>query len=162
MPRMLHTLVAAAAVCALAAPAFADPDKGFLKKAIEGDNSEIQLGKIAEAKSGSREVREYGHMLVMDHSKHKADAMTMGQQAGLKPSDGIAAEAKRESRKLDRLSGPAFDREFASYMVKDHTKDIRDYEKQSRKHDLTAGFARQTLPTLHQHLDTALRLRGHL
>jgi len=59
------------AALAAAAPAFAASDKAFLNKAMQGDNSEIQIGKLAEQKGASQGARDFGHMLVMDHGMHK-------------------------------------------------------------------------------------------
>ena len=54
---------------------------------------------------------------------------------------------------------PAFDREFARYMVQDHKTDISDFEKQVATGDkATADLARQTLPVLRKHLATAEHL----
>jgi putative membrane protein len=154
--------IAACAVAVLSASsAFAAADKAFLKKAMEGDNSEIHLGQMAAQKGASAGVRDFGRMLVSDHTKGKADVLPVAQSHRLTPNDDIAMEAKAEAAKLDHLSGPAFDREFASYMVKDHKKDIADYEKQAKKGDAaTASFAKQTLPTLRKHLQMAQQLRG--
>jgi putative membrane protein len=61
--------------------------------------------------------------------------------------------------KLAKLSGDAFDREFAKAMVDDHKKDIKEFEKESKKpDDAAASFAKETLPTLQKHLETAQSL----
>ena len=41
----------------------------------------------------------------------------------------------KERQKLAGLSGPAFDREFARYMVKDHKDDISDFSKAAASGD---------------------------
>ena len=76
MNRHLVLSIAASAVAVLSASsAFAAADKAFLKKAMEGDNSEIHLGQIAAQKGASAGVRDFGQMLVSDHTKGKADAL---------------------------------------------------------------------------------------
>ncbi len=83
----------------------------------------------------------------------------MAQGHGVGDTAELAPEAKAEARKLERLSGPAFDREFARYMVTDHRKDIADFEKAARSRDrATAALARETLPDLRKHLKTAQQL----
>lgn len=143
---------------ALAAPSFAASDKAFLKKAMEGDNSEVHLGKLAEQRGSSQGLRDFGRMLDMDHGMHKDKVATLASSMGEKPTDDMTAEAKLEDRKLQRLSGPKFDREFARYMVKDHKKDISDYEKQAKGKGPVADMARDTIPILRKHLDTAEQL----
>jgi putative membrane protein len=62
--------------------------------------------------------------------------------------------------KMSKLSGDSFDREFAKHMVADHKKDIKDYEKAAKKNDAAGAYAKEALPTLHKHLETAQSLGG--
>jgi putative membrane protein len=52
--------------------AFAETSKQFLQNAIQGDNAEIMLGRMAEMKGSSPSVQEFGTTLFDDHSKAKA------------------------------------------------------------------------------------------
>ena len=159
MNRSLRVALTLAASTGFATSALAAGDKSFLKKALEGDNSEIRLGRMAEQNGSSAGTRNFGHMLNIDHAKAKADALPVATAHGLAATDDMAPEATEEAGKLKRLSGASFDREFASYMVKDHKKDIADFEKQARSGDRsTARLARATLPALRQHLAMAERL----
>jgi putative membrane protein len=143
----------------LAGAAFAGPDQTFLKKALEGDNSEMALGQLAEQHASSPAVRDYGRMLREDHAAAKAKALPVAQAHGVPDTTEMAPEAKAEAKKLEALSGAAFDREFARYMVGDHKKDIADFEKQAKGGDPpTAALARDTLPDLRKHLKTAQQL----
>ena len=128
---------------------------------MEGDNSEMRLGEIAEQKGASPELRAFGRMLVTDHAKAKADALTLAKAHGIAPTGEMASEAREEVKKLADLSGPAFDREFAGYMVKDHEQDIKDFTKAAENKDQdVARLARATLPVLREHLETARKLAG--
>ena len=159
MNRSLRLALAVVAWVGFSGSAFAAGDKAFLNKAMEGDNSEMRLGQMAAQNGSSRGVREFGHMLNTDHAKAKADALPVAKAHGLAPTDEMAPEAKEEAGKLKDLTGTAFDREFASYMVDDHKKDIADFEKQARDGDRsTARLARATLPPLRRHLTTAEQL----
>src|SRR3982751_4722067 len=134
--------LAFAATAATAAPARTAEDKAFLKKAMEGDNSEMHLGAIAEKKGASAGVRDFGRTLSTDHAKALGEVEPVARAHGMAPSKEMAPEAKAEAAKLGHLSGAAFDREFAEYMVKDHKKDIAEFEKQTRVGDAsTAALA---------------------
>lgn len=131
-------------------------DTAFLTDAMEGDNSEVALGKIAEQKGGSKGVKDLGRMLETDHSAHKEKVAALARQAGLPVTDDIKDEAKSLETKLNGLSGAAFDKEFVSATVDAHKKDIAKYEQQAKSGDQqTAKLAQQTLPTLKKHLATA-------
>lgn len=153
---MFRASLLAAAMALIATPVLAAPPRQFLTKAIEGDNSEMRLGALAEQRGASPRVRDFGRTLQSDHAEARRQAVAVAQRMGVPATHEIAPEARAERRKLNRLSGRAFDREFARYMVEDHRKDIRDFEMQARSRDrATADLARQTLPALHKHLDMA-------
>ena len=82
------------------------------------------------------------------------------------PSDGdticdvLALMDRLEAKKLAKLSGADFDREFAQHEVKDHEKDIKKFEKETAKlkdADLKA-WAEKQLPVLREHLAMAQKL----
>ena len=58
------------------------------------------------------------------------------------------------------MSGEAFDREYVKMMVKDHKKDVADFQKESmRGADADVkSFATRTLPTLQEHLQMIQRI----
>jgi len=158
MHRSLGLILVASLVFGAGA-ANAASDSAFLKKAMEGDNSEIHLGQMAEQHGASAGTRDFGSALVSDHTKAKTAALPVARAHNLGDDTNMAPEAKREAAKLQGLHGQAFDREFARYMVKDHKKDIEDFEREARSGDAsTAALARQTLPDLRKHLAMAQKL----
>ena len=108
-----HTFVTAAAALALTAaglsPALAESGKKFIQHAVQGDNAEIEMGHLAAQKSGNQQVKDFGNMLVTDHTTAKNQATDVGRQIKVKPSDGLPRAARREERKLKGMSGAAFD-----------------------------------------------------
>jgi len=141
------------ATTALAAP----PSRAnFLKDAIKGDNSEIKLGQLAERKGGKPAVRQFGRTLVADHTKAKAEASRVASKLGISPPSRSMLKADAEYVKLKVLSGKSFDREFVSYMVRDHKRDIHDFSHMARAHSGPVGdLARKQLPALRKHLHIA-------
>ena len=79
---------------------------------------------------------------------------------GVRDTGRIIPEAAAEKRRLMRLGGRAFDREFVRYMVEDHHKDISDFREHAAGRGAVAELARRTLPVLERHLQTAERLAG--
>jgi putative membrane protein len=141
-----------------AASAQSGASRHFIEDALMGDNSEMMLGKLAAERGANPEVRAYGQTLYDDHARARAQAIPLARQAGLQVTDKPMPEAAQERRKLETLHGQAFDREFTSYMVKDHKKDISEFEREARKGGPTADLAKQTLPVLRKHLATAQHL----
>jgi putative membrane protein len=143
-----------------AASSATDADKQFLTSAIEGDNSEMALGGIALARGSTVAVRDFGFTLITDHRKAKIGAEDIAGQLGVTTPDDIKPEARDEMQKLMGLSGTAFDQEFASYMVQDHTKDIADFKDEAKNKDQVGTYAAKTLPTLEKHLSIAQSLQS--
>ena len=145
-------LLAAATTSAFAAKSPQD----FIQDAIQGDNAEIMLGQIATQKSSNPRVQQYGETLVADHSAAKQQANDVAKSLGVTPPDHPMAEAQDEQTKLSKLSGAAFDRDFLDGMVKDHEKDIKEFEDQAKANQgPTSDLAAKQLPVLQKHLKMA-------
>jgi putative membrane protein len=82
----------------------------------------------------------------------------VASELGMNPPSGSSVMEKATYLKLKILSGKSFDRAFANAMVKDHQGDIKDFQKEAAKTDAAGDFAKQTLPTLHKHLQMAQSL----
>lgn len=147
-----------ALTCAIATSAMAKSDKEFITDAIKGDNSEIALGQLAVQKGGSDAVKTFGKTLVDDHGKAKDDAMAVAKKLSVEAPDGITDEAQAESTKLQAMSGADFDREFKTYMISDHQKDIADFQDEAKSKGKAAKLAEKALPTLQKHLEIAQSL----
>ncbi len=81
-----------------------------------------------------------------------------GQDRGVSSASGSDSDMK----KLHGLTGSDFDREFVRMAVKDHQKDVREFEQGSKKaedQELKA-WIEKTLPTLREHLQTAQSLQS--
>ena len=153
-------LFAGSVVAALAlTPAYADSPRHFLRDALQGDNSEIMLGRLASDQARSPAVRYYCQTLVSDHRQARDEVLSAGSQFGLRRDRDIAPEARDERDKLLGLHGRDFDREFVRYMVDDHRKDISAFRDEAREdHGAASDLARSQLPTLRKHLRMAIAL----
>jgi putative membrane protein len=149
-------LIVAAYVC----PALAKTDKDFLTDAIQGNLAEISVGELAQKNGNSDRVRSFGQMLVQDHSAANEKATKLAKEHDLTPPTQPKPEEKELSDKLAKLSGDEFDKDFANAMVEDHKKAIKEFEEQAQGSGDVASFAKETIPTLKKHLETAESLAG--
>ena len=89
-----------------------NPDASFYKKAAEGGLAEVELGNLAQKKSADQSVKDFGAMMVKDHSaandKLKALADSKSIKLPTKPSVGQMAS----KTKLEVLSGKTFDKSY--------------------------------------------------
>ena len=157
--KVMLTAAAGLPLLLAAGTAMAKTDKSFISDAVKGDNSEVSLGKLAVSKGASKGVRDFGQSLEADHAKARRQAVAVATRMGVTPPTGMKDEAKSERQKLEKLSGSAFDREFARYMVEDHKKDIEEFTDEARHGgQRVSKLAKMQLPTLKKHLKMAEKL----
>jgi putative membrane protein len=144
----------------LASTAYAaeSPSKTFLKKAIEGNYAEVQMGQLAQQNGQNDGVKKFGQMLSDDHSAANQKAMNAAKSMGMTPPDGPSAKQKADYLKMSKVTGAQFDHDFARHMVADHQKDIAEYKKEAKQSDAAGEYAKGEIDVLQKHLDTARSL----
>ena len=158
---MLRKILLAAAIAVPGAASVAAPPSVFLPKAIDGNFSELMLGRQIQARGASQQVRNFGAMLVRDHSNGLAQAQAIADRIHLRHPAAMTPEARREMRLLRGMTGRSFDREVRRYMINDHLKDIAEFRAQVRTGDrATSGYAAATVPVMRRHLATARSIRA--
>jgi putative membrane protein len=132
-------------------------DQSFVKKAGAGGMAEVELGKLATEKASSDDVKKFGQRMVDDHSKANDQLKQLASQKGVNLPSDLEAKDKALKDHLSKLSGEQFDRAYMKNMVRDHTKDVAEFRKESKsaKDNDLKNFASQTLPTLEDHLKQA-------
>jgi len=152
----------AALVVLVASPALAadNASQAFLKKAIEGNYAEIQMGKLAQQNGQNDNVKQFGQMLTDDHTAATQKAMDAAKAMNVPPPDGPSAKQKADYDKMAKMNGDRFDRDFARHMIADHEKDIAEYKKEAKQADAAGDYAKGEIDVLQKHLDTANSLRS--
>jgi putative membrane protein len=150
------TLLALLALPFVASAAESMPAGTFLKTAAGADHAEVGAGNLAADRGASAAVKDYGRRLAGDHGAHLQKVQALADRMHVSLPAGPPPDARAEARRLERLHGRAFDRAFAQAMVTDHLKAIALFEAQARRGDrATSALARDTLPTLREHLRMA-------
>jgi putative membrane protein len=134
-------------------------DQKFVIEAIQGDLAEIKMGELAQQSGATDAVKQYGQMLVADHSAHLAKAKSLAQSMNMMPPAAPSAKQTSAYDKVSKLKGAAFDKAFTRDAVRDHRKDISEFQKEAKKSGEVGDFAKETLPTLQKHLQAAQRIQ---
>jgi putative membrane protein len=132
-------------------------DQKFVKKAAQGGMAEVELGKLATQKASSDDVKKFGQRMVDDHTKANDQLKQIAGNKGISLPTDLDAKDQALKDRLSKLDGEQFDRAYMKNMVRDHTKDVSEFRKEStsaKDNDLK-NFASQTLPTLEDHLKEA-------
>jgi putative membrane protein len=136
-------------------------DADFMVKAASGGMLEVQLGKLAQTNGGSQAVKDFGSMMVRDHSKGGEELRSLAGARRLVIPDSISNDQRKERDNLEKKTGKNFDKAYIDLMVQDHKDDIDEFDKASKNAndpDIKA-FAAKTTPMLRMHLDSAETLQ---
>jgi putative membrane protein len=129
-------------------------DQSFVRKALEGGAAEVQLGQLAQQKSQSEDVKQFGQKMVQDHTQLGDQMKPIAQQLGVKEPKGPSKKDKELIAKLEALSGPQFDEAYIQAMVKDHKQDLKEFKDaaQTAQNPNVKQAAQQGAGVISQHL----------
>jgi putative membrane protein len=134
--------------------AASNPDASFYKNAAEGGIAEVNAGRLAQDKGNSQQVKDFGAMMVKDHSaaNEKLQALASSKSITLPTSPSVGQMASKA--KLDVLSGDTFDKSYVKGQISAHRQTVALFRKEiSAGQDADAkAFAAATLPTVRAHL----------
>jgi len=129
-------------------------DSEFAVKAASGGMLEVELGRMAQEKAQSQQVKDFGAMMVKDHSKANDELKALASSKNIVLPSTLGEEEQKHVDELAKLSGKEFDKKYVSMMVDDHKKDVDEFKEtanDAKDPDIKA-FASKTLPTLEEHL----------
>ncbi len=134
----------------------------FVLKAASGGLMEVEAGTLAQQKAKSKRVKDFGSMMVRDHSKANEELKSIASAKNINIPTAMLPAHQKHIDMMAKMSGAAFDKHYMSMMLDDHKKDVSDFKKASTglKDDAIKSFAGKTLPTLQMHLDSAKAIHG--
>lgn len=142
----------------------AAPDTGdakFATEAASGGMTEVILGKLAAQKGVSSKVKDFGNMMVTDHSKANDQLIALAKTKNITLPTAPNSDDQKTIDELSKKSGSDFDKAYVDNMVADHKKDIKGFQNASQncKDADIKAFATNTLPTLQKHLDAITAIK---
>jgi putative membrane protein len=141
-----------------------DTDADFVKEAARGGMMEVELGNYAEQNAQHPRVKNFGAMMVRDHSRANEELKSIASSKNFAIPASVEEDHKGKMNDLQKKTGADFDKDYISSMVDDHQKDIDAFKKEAedgRDPDLKS-FAVKSLPILETHLDSAKNIKGAL
>lgn len=126
----------------------------FAVKAANGGMLEVQLSQLALKKTPTPALREYADMMIKDHEKANAELKELAAKKNITLPATIDIDNQEIYEKMDQLSGPDFNAQYAKTMLKSHEATVKLFDEAAK--DVTnadvRAFAVKTLPTLKMHL----------
>lgn len=132
-------------------------DQDFAVNTANAGMTEIQAGQLAVSQGMSKDVKEYGQMMIKDHTAAADRLKTIAATKNITLPAAISPEMQKNIDALQKETGKKFDKDYMTMMVSDHKKVISAFEDESKNGsdaDIRA-FADSTLHTLQKHLDNA-------
>ncbi len=136
----------------------------FLVKAAAGGMMEVDLGSLAQQKATSSDVKDFGSMMVADHSDANSKIKILAAARNVTLPSALSDDHKKMLDDLNAKKGKDFDKAYIDMMVNDHKEDISEFEKASNdiKDADVKAFVDNTLPVLRKHLDAAQAVQKKL
>lgn len=136
-------------------------DRNFIVEAAQGGTTEVQLGQLAVSKRDGRRVQQFGQRMIQDHSAANNKLMTVAASVGMRlptdPRRAMGAKGRADYARLAPLHGDHFARAYMANQVRAHIQTIALFRREARygHNPMVRQFARNTLPTLEDHLAMA-------
>jgi putative membrane protein len=142
-----------------------DKNLDFVKEAAYGGLMEVELGKYAQKNAQNKRVRNFGAMMVKDHSKANDELKSLAQKKNYDIPNTLDDKHLKMVNDIQEKRGADFDKEYMNQMVDDHEKDVDQFKKFAENNndkidaDLKS-FASKTLPVLLMHEDSAKNIKN--
>jgi putative membrane protein len=101
-------------------------DRDFVSELLDVNTAEVQLGTMASERGASADVKQFGQMMVQDHTRAGEELQQIASRHQI-PRPGAALDEKHRDLidRLSKLRGAEFDREYIDAMVQGH-QDVID------------------------------------
>ena len=128
-----------------------------LKKAAEMNQAGTALGQLAGDRGANPRVRQFGLQIASAHKRLSEEVQGLATTKGVQLSSELSEEHKQKVKEFSQLSGHAFDREYMTYILRDHQNSANEFDEHMlmvEDLDVLHWIAR-TLPLLRAHVEEA-------
>lgn len=145
-----------------AAAQLSDDDQKFVQKAALGGLAEVSLGQQVSPSAKNADVKGFADRMVTDHGKANDELKQLASTKGITLPNETDQEHKDAAAKV--MSAKNVDKAYMEAMVKDHDKDVGEFEDESKaaKDPDLKAWIDKTLPVLKEHQKMAHDINGKL
>jgi putative membrane protein len=135
------------------------------KFAVDATNigmMEIALGNVAQQNAMRKDVKDFGAMMVKDHTGAGEDLKKIADAKHITLPTSLSADDQKMVDDMKAKTGNSFDKAYIDMMIDGHKKaadKFQDEIKSGSDADLRA-FATKTLDVIHAHLDAAQKCKS--
>ena len=135
-------------------------DQMFVHDTIEGNQAQVEMSRLAQQKSSSTDVKQFGEKMVQIHTELTNQLTPAAKELGMSAPDGPSKKERKEIERLQALNGPDFDTEYIQAMAKQQQHDLKEFkdEAQSGQTANIQQAAKQDEPVLAEHYQVLQKL----
>ena len=136
-------------------------DTHFVDHAYTSGQNEVLLNRMALQRTQNEHVRQFAQKMIEDHTKNNQKLTLIVSEERIAVPDKPLPEQEKDMRHLSSAEVKNFDKEFMDHMVQAHEKAVNLFEKGSKelKNEKLKNYAKESLPTLKEHLKLAKETR---
>jgi putative membrane protein len=143
-----------------AAGPLSESTREFILAAATDGLLEMEAAKLAESRAQTEPVRQFARMMAEHHARANEELAALARRKNVEVPKALDEKAQDRLDGLRDETGRDFDEEYLDFMIDEHQRVIREFERQAEREGEdpdVKGWASQTLPTLRTHLDQAKR-----
>jgi len=129
-------------------------DQAFIRKTMEDDMAQEQMGQLAAQKSQSDDVKQFGEKMTQIHEQLTNQLTPVAKKLGVDQPKRPSKKDRQQIEKMQSLSGPDFDAAFIKAMLKDQQDDLKGFQNEASaaQDPNVQQLAKMDMPVLNQHL----------
>jgi putative membrane protein len=139
-------------------------ERSFMEKAARDNLAEVEAGKLAASKASSDSVKKFAEQMVQDHGKAVDELKSIAMSKGVDLPDATDRKHPRMEKGLEKKSGAEFDRTYMNDMVKEHQKDLKEFQKAAKeaRDPEVKAYAEKGANMVRGHLDMARQVAAEV
>ena len=131
----------------------------FLRETADARLMDFEEGRIAKERGSSKEIKEYGELMVRDQVKMLNEIKSIAAHRNIALDQKVSDKRLEGLNDIKNLKGRHFDKKFVRMMKIDHRRDIRQLKKAIKSDDPEIKrIGNKYLPIVKTHLDKLKQL----
>lgn len=130
--------------------------KQFLERAVMRGLTQMELGKLAEQKASSDDLKKFGKEMADYHTKRNTHLARLAGKQGMAVPGSLDSKHQARVDRMAKLAGEEFDRAYIKDQLRAQDRDAQAFLRESQEGEDAAikAFALKTLPDVQKHYDT--------
>ena len=135
----------------------------FLREMADARMMDAAEGKLAAERGTTKEIRDYGNLMVKDQAMLLAEIKKVAAAKSVKLPASISEEKSKALKNLAEKQGKDFDRKFLNMIKIDHKRDVKEFKEAIDSDNARVViFAKKFLPTIQSHLEGVEKIKEEM